>query len=152
MDRTLAKEMVREYLSFVAGIQRTIDENEEEIERCRNMVALTGIRYSDMPRNPNLDTDRIPNAIAALLEAQEAYCEIVDSYTREYQEAFAIFHKPDKPGRSLAWNHYVSGLSWSDIASREGYSESHVRRMVTDALVDAFDDLPDVYKRLPRAL
>lgn len=142
---------VEGYLREIADLQRIMDEYEDEIIRCRTALDLSGIRYRDMPGDPNLDTEKVPRLVASLLEAQEEYKEVVSSFQTRYRNAWTICHKPGEPERTMLWDYHVNRMTWEDVGRKHGYTDKAVNRAALRGIDGIWHDMPESEKRIPRA-
>ena len=147
----LKRAQVEGYLRKIADLQRIMDEYEEEIVRCRTMLDLSGIRYTDMPHAPNLDTDKVPRLVASLMEAQEAYREVVSSFETRYRNAWTICHKPGEPERTMLWDYHVNRMTWEEVGRKHGYTDKAINRAALRGIDGIWEEMPEAERYVPRA-
>lgn len=143
---------VEDYLRRIADLRRIMDEHEQEIERCRHMLDLSGIRYSDMPHSPNIDADKVPRAVVSLIEAQEAYREIVASFASRYRNAWEICHRPGEEERTMLWDFHVERMTWEDVGRKHGYVDKAVNRAALRGIEGIWEDMPEADRYIPSAM
>lgn len=59
---------VLDYLSYIKNISDTLREIQSHIEQQEASLEMLGIGYSDLPKNPNMDTEKIPDGVIRLIE------------------------------------------------------------------------------------
>ena len=142
---------VEDWLHRIADLRRIMDEHELEIERCRNILDVAGIRYTDMPGNPNVDTDKIPRAVVSLIEAQEAYREIVASFDAQYHNAWNVCHVAGDPERTMLWDFHVERMTWEEVGVKFGYVDKAINRAALRGVEGIWNDMPASERYIPKA-
>ena len=142
---------VLDYLSYIRNISDTLKQIQERIEQQEAALGMLGISYSDLPKNPNLNTDKIPEGVIRLIELKEEWCGYYYEYSRDYEKAKALC-LPAYIERHLLWLHYVDGKSWREVSKEVNYSRDYVQHLARDGITELYQLMPEQFTNLPSAI
>ena len=141
---------VLEYLSDIRNMKESLEEIEEQVERQSARLTLMGVRFNDMPHDPNLSTDKIPDGVSELIELRESVDAMYYSCARELERARAICLPVNFPAY-LLWLHYVEGMEWYKVGKKVGYSKDHAQHLAVRGFEIVYQLMPERYRMLPKA-
>lgn len=147
--------LARKYLRHIAGIaayerRAKADYN----ERLRTLMEPAGVCYEgrDMPRNPNMYADAIPDGIAEADEVLSALTVQLANIRAELAEYRSIMLDNYAYGLLLHLRH-VEGLGWDKVESEmaadpwvRACSASWCRAHEKAALVDMYEHMPHKWR------
>lgn len=142
---------VLDYLSYIRNISETLKDIQSHIEQQEASLEMLGIGYSDLPKNPNTDTEKIPDGVIRLIELKEDWCAYYYDYSRDYESAKALC-LPVFIERHLLWLHYVEGLTWRQVSRKVNYSQDYVQHLAKDGIRELYQLMPERFTNIPTAI
>ena len=141
---------VLDYLDHIRAIQVDLNSTIERYEEHIAAMERLGSQLSDMPKNPNVNVDAIPNMVIRLNELLDEVVVATSNYQAEVMGAYEICHST--PEATMLWLHYVERRTWAQVGDMFGYSMEHALRKSRDGYEPIYSAMPDVYRRMEQAL
>ena len=141
---------VLDYLDHIRAISADMATTIERYEEHLASMERLGSQLSDMPHSPNISTDNIPNMVIKLQELLDDVVVATDNYQSEVMRAFEICHIT--PESTMLWLHYVERMTWAKVGDLFGYSMEHALRKSKEGYETIYTAMPDIYKRIEKAL
>ena len=130
------------YMMRVVNAQRKLDGAAAEVERIRsNVGAIGAIDYSKPSTQSSTTPDGVHNAAMRLNAAIERVVSSAEEYAAEverFNELLPLIDDGDSI--RILVQHYMCGLTWSEVADIIGYSYDHTKSAKREkALLDLYD-------------
>lgn len=148
------REQSSAYLRRIRDMRRHIAALNAEIDEQRHLASgLTGIDYSRDVVDTSPTDDRMPNAVARLLDIIAERVELVRDYTDQLDECGAALRDLNGTYADILRYRYLCDYSWERIAAQANYSEAYLYELHNQALSAFWDYMPASQRDpLPRAL
>ena len=135
--------IVREWLHYIADLNRTMKEHEEEIERCKAKLDLASMDYSRVMVTTSPEPDAMLKAVALLEEARQDYATVIAEYEQELKEAWEICHRAGLPECSMLWDYHVERMTWAQVGKKYNYAAKYVSEVARKGIDSIYDALPE---------
>lgn len=139
----------KEFLSMYEHTEIEIDELTEKVSRLRSRAEKVTPGYGGTEGgSPNVDTDKIPRLVEAIIAEEERTSERVHELEQLRNDIeHAIYDVQDNALRTLLIMRYMNGRKWEKIALSMNYSFVHVvHRMHPQALKAV--KIPEKYEKM----
>lgn len=143
----LMKICVKYYLRHIADIDAHMRSLEEEMSWLReHMEGVRSPRLGPAGKGPS--TDRMASAVARLEALEAEWAELATGYAREITEAMEICDQRI-PERRMVWMAWARGMTWSEVARREGYSLRRVHDLYPRGVEQIYCLMPEEFRCEP---
>lgn len=140
----------RSYLSAIRSTQSKLIAARDEVIELRDTMDCTGSFNMDgMPHSPSVSTDAMLNLICALDARCEKLNERIEEYKSKMIEADAVIASLNSHPLAAACiqMHYLQNCTYSELASKFDYSETHIRNsIIPAALLELYSKMPTEYR------
>ena len=117
----------KEYLAQIKKLSDIIRIKSNSLRELESAVEYTSPIISDMPRGEGDPSTKRTNALVSLMAAKDELAEIIAKDAETRREAMSMIDSiSDCNTRWVLFSRYIEGLSWKDIISRSGYSNTWV--------------------------
>ena len=117
----------KEYLAQIKKLSDIIRIKSNSLKELESAVEYTSPIISDMPRGGSDPSTKRTNALVSLMAAKDELAEIIAKDVETRREAMSMIDSiSDCNTRWVLFSRYIEGLSWKDIISRSGYSNTCV--------------------------
>lgn len=150
MNPEVMRICVMDYLDHIRAIRLDMDTTMERYEEHLASMERLSMTISDMPHDPNLNVDAIPNMVIKMQELLEEVMEAKANYQTQVMRAYEICHVT--PEAAMLWAHYVERKTWAHIGDAFGYSMEHALRKSKEGYEPIYTAMPECFKQLEPAL
>lgn len=120
---------IKEYLRRAYRLNEKIDSELRELEQTNSILYNISASYDGDRVQTSMTADKIPNAIARLVELKDLIDREVDAFVDLKVEIRELIEKLTNPDELLIMRmRYIEFLSWNDIREKLGYGDSEDER------------------------
>lgn len=152
-DPAVMRYCVRSYLQDIRCRHLTARALEEEIMDLRYRLEGLSSPMAGVKGGNTSPSSKMALGLAALEQLESEWATMVANDAGVISDALMICRQTDE--RWACWLHWVSRLTWAQVAKTIGYSESHTKTDIVDAGIEQiYGDMPEEYRRytIPNAL
>lgn len=146
-----AKNWIKSLLSMKSKIKMM----KNDIKELQAQIGVSGVQYSDIPKNPNVSDDAILNLVIMLESQSEYFQDLIQQYNKELLESEYILQslRCHELAYEVIKRHYFKKQSYVYIGMMLNFSDRYIKEICKKALLEIYDKLP-YYKKtlLPKAI
>jgi len=120
-------------------LRSRIESLQERIQRITSVLEVCAVQYRNMPGTPAY-SDRLASGVAKLVDLKQQLIDEQIGFEMEIQLAEIEISKLPELEQRLVRLKYIHGLSYSQIAERENYSESYCKEVINRARKKLHDE------------
>lgn len=140
----IMKICVKYYLRHIADIGAHMSSLEDEMRGLREH--MQGVRSPRLgPAGQAAAGDRMASSVARLEQLESEWAELAAGYAREISEALEVCDQRI-PERRMVWMAWAKGMTWSEVARREGYSLRRVHDLYPKGVEQVYCLMPEEFR------
>lgn len=138
------KDEARRWIKSLISKKLKIKSMLEEVKELQTQIGLSGVQYSDMPKNPNANDDAVLNYVLLLEKQTENLKNLITQYEADITRAETILQSLSchPYAYTILKRHYFKGQSLVYISLNVNYSITQVKEIMSQALLELYDLLP----------
>lgn len=137
----------KDFFEYCQGFDFDIERLEKQIEKTRRLLELQGVSY-DEKVSTGSSANRLVDDLVALLDYMEELRDLQGAYIDQQRKMeYVIRHIRNPWQRQAVSLRYVSGLSYSEIGERMGYTKNGAKALVDRCFIDMDTWLPSVLQK-----
>lgn len=143
------------WLKHLLSLKSKVKTMRDELKDLKNEVGISGVEYTDMPKNPNVSDDAILNTVLLYEKKNEMLNDLISEYEKTLVNAEFILQslKSNEYAYELINRHYLMKEPMAKTCRETCYSERQIRNILRTALLELYYLLPYTYKTpLPKAV
>jgi len=143
----------RKFFNDIRKLRLEMDCLNMQIEDLSEVMQPCTMDYSKDMIRTSPTNDQIPRAVETLEDIQQEYADKLAEYSIEVRHAKKIVDEiSDGDIRTIMRCHFFDGMTFGRVADIVRLEERWVRRLCNRGLIEAYDGIPEEYKRaLPNA-
>lgn len=120
---------IKDYLRRAYRLNEKIDSDLRELEQTNSILYNISASYEGDRVQTSMTGDKIPNAIARLIELKELIDKEVDDFVDLKVEIRELIEQLTNPDENLIMRmRYIEFLSWNDIRGKLGFDDTEEER------------------------
>lgn len=147
-DYDTMKVCVEAYLDYIRGVESTLAEIAEDIERIKARLELMGVSLDAAGAGPGCDRDALPDGLAKALAMRDEWAGAMARHGDELAIAKNLC-RPVHVCRRALWLHEVERRTWDATARMLGYSVRQTHRLAEVGVRELYVLMPERWRREP---
>lgn len=142
-----------EYLEYLRGLNLRISTLQEQIERERSRLTLTGLATGERV-SKSRNNDAMSDGVIRLQELIERYCTELSEYVEQQEIAHNVFLSLSNSVHGVVlFQRYIAGKTWAEIGRDTHFSVKHAQRLKAASLDELYYSMPEQWRSvLPKAV
>lgn len=138
----------KDFLSMYEHTEIEMEELTEKVARLRSRAEKVTPGYGGEGGSPNLDADKIPRLVEAIIaEEERTSARVIEIETLRKDIETTIYAVRDNTLRTLLIMRYISGRKWESIAATMNYTFYHVVHRLHPQALKAVE-IPKKYENM----
>lgn len=117
----------KDFLEQINRIERTINAKTAEVSKLRDILYGVSAPMSNDPVQSSKTGDRMADIIAKIVDTENEINSLIDKYIDESKEIVKVIEQLKNPLHyTVIHKHYVSNMSFVEIAAVENFSYQYI--------------------------
>lgn len=144
----MQKNQARDFFEYAQCLDFDIERILKQIEKIDRLLTIGAVSYESEGKSGVNATDSMSDRVAQLMDFKNDLKALEQNYIEEQRKMeYVIRHIRNPWQRQAVGLRYVSGLSYSEIGERMGYTKNGAKALVDRCFMDMDTWLPSVLQK-----